>query len=450
MQSLADQLTAMPKSDRDAALSSLTEAEANSLLYDWKFWARPNQLAPEGDWLIWLILAGRGFGKTRVGAETVRQMVDSGQAKRIAFVAETAADGRDVMVEGDSGILGVYPPGEGPLYEPSKRRLTWKNGATATIYNATEPSQLRGPQHDFAWCDEIAKWKYARDTWDQLQFGLRLGAMPRQVVTTTPRPIELVRELVARSNRDDGVVVTRGSTMDNAANLAPSFMNEVQRKYAGTRLGRQELEAEILDDAPGALWTRRNLDEWRRSEYPEMKRIIVAVDPAVTATEDSDEHGIIAAGQGVDGRGYILEDASLKGSPDQWARRAVAVYNAWDADCIVAEVNQGGDMVAHTLKTVSPNVNIRMVRASRGKHIRAAPVAALYEQGRVSHVGGFPELEDQMALMTPAGYEGEASPDRVDALVWAMSELLPQMNTAPINLSALKIPRGRGGGWLAG
>lgn len=445
-QSLADLLTAAPVEAREAALALLSDNEASALLHDWSFWARPEQLPPPGQWLIWLLMAGRGFGKTRCGAEFVRGEVMAGRARRIALVAETAADGRDVMVEGDSGLLAIHPPHERPKYEPSKRRLTWPNGAVATIYNATEPDQLRGPQHDLAWSDEIAKWRYVQETWDQLQFGLRLGQRPRQCITTTPRPITLIREMIARANRGGDVIVTRGRTMDNATNLAGSFLSEITTRYAGTRLGRQELDAEILDDAPGALWTRRVLDEWRRVEAPDCKRIVVAVDPAVTNTEASDEHGVVVCGHGEDGRGYVLEDASLSGSPDQWARRAVACYRAWDADAIVIEVNQGGDMVASTLRTIDPNVKIREVRASRGKHVRAEPIAALYEQGRVSHVGAWPQLEDQMTLMTPAGYEGAGSPDRVDALVWGMSEFFGQMTR-----KTSKIDWGMGaarGGWM--
>jgi len=452
MQSVAEKLASLPANERAAAISQLSSDEAEALLHDWRgFLARPNQVAPDGDWSVWLLLAGRGFGKTRCGSEFIREEVTAGRARRIALVAETAADARDVMVEGDSGILGIYPEEERPLYEPSKRRLTWDNGAVATLYNATEPDQLRGPQHDLAWCDELAKWRYCRETWDQLMFGLRLGRHPRVVVTTTPRPIDLVRELVARCNRDDGVAVTRGRTLDNSANLAGSFLKQIEDKYSGTRLGRQELEAEILDDAPGALWTRRNLDEWRKAEadLPELKRILVSVDPAVTATEDSDEHGIIVVAEGHDNRGYVLEDATVMGSPDMWARRAVAMHDKYGADGIVVEVNQGGDMVKSTLKSVRSNLNVIEVRASRGKHVRAEPIAALYEQGKVSHVGSFPQLEDQMVLMTAAGFEGETSPDRVDALVWAMSKMFPSIIAEPVTTDYFKKKgRAKAGTWM--
>lgn len=427
MLSPADELAALPEDERAKFIASLTDDEAAALLNDWRgFLARPDQIAPDGEWDIWLVLSGRGWGKTRTGAEWIKGEVESGRAKRIAFVAETAADGRDVMVEGDSGILSIYDASdpERPLYEPSKRRLTWPCGAVATIYNATEPDQLRGPQHDTAWSDELAKWRYARETWDQLQFGLRLGKHPRQLVTTTPRPIELVKAILA--GKEGHVVVTRGKTMDNRANLASSFIEKIERRYAGTRLGRQELDGVLLGDMPGALWRLEDIDAYRVSQAPQLGRIVVAVDPAVTNTEESDEHGIVVAGTLKD-EGYVLEDASTKGTPLTWAKRAITLHDKYEADGIVVEVNQGGDMVAQTLRSVRDNINIIEVRASRGKHVRAEPIAALYEQGRVHHVGSFPELETQMTMTTSAGYEGEDSPDRLDAAVWALSVLFPDM-----------------------
>lgn len=438
MLSPVEQLRSLPDEEREGFLSTLTEEECESLLHDWRgFLARPEQVAPDGDWDIWMILAGRGFGKTRTGAEWVREMVASG-AKRGALIGETAADTRDVMVEGESGILSVYPPGEGPEYEPSKRRLTWPNGATATLFNATEPNQLRGPQYDFAWSDELAKWRYARETWDQLQFGLRLGDHPRQIVTTTPRPIELVKAIVA--GEEGRAHITRGKTLDNQANLAKPFIDKIQKRYAGTRLGRQELDGEILGDLPGAIWTQDNIDLYRVSEVPSaLTQIRVAVDPAVTNTEDSDEHGILVVATDDQGHGYVLQDASATGSPKDWARRAIAMYDEWEADSIVVEVNQGGDMVRHTLESVRPNVPIVEVRASRGKHVRAEPIASVYEQGRAHHVGSFPKLEAQMTLFSNAGYEGEGSPDRVDALVWGFTDLFDIMTRRP----AKKRPRRR-------
>lgn len=428
-QSQADKLAALPKSEQDAFIASISEDEASALLYDWRgFNARPSQIAPEGDWDIWMALAGRGFGKTRLGVEWVKEQVNAGK-RRIAIVAETAADGRDVLIEGESGLLNIYPEKDRPTYEPSKRRVTWQNGAVATVFNATEPDQLRGPQFDAALCDELAKWKYARQTWDQLQFGLRLGDHPRVVVTTTPRPIELIKAIVAQ--QEGKAILTRGSTFDNSQNLSARFIERIKTRYEGTRLGRQELNAEILGDIPNALWSLSNIDLARVQDQPkQIARVVVAVDPAVTSTESSDYHGIIVAGQDVNKtEGYVLADASLKGTPLEWARRAVAMYDEFQADAIVVEVNNGGDMIAQTIKSVRVNIPIREVRASRGKHIRAEPVASLYEQGRIHHVGAFPELETQMTMMTNAGYEGEGSPDRVDALVWAFADLFPQMTS---------------------
>jgi phage terminase large subunit-like protein len=427
-------------------LEQFSAKDLSELLYDWRgFLARPDQIAPDGDWSIWLILAGRGWGKTRTGAEWIKENVASGQYGRIALVAETAADARDVLVEGESGLLSIYPNGERPLYEPSKRRLTWPNGAVGTLYNATEPDQLRGPQHDLGWCDEIAKWRYARETWDQLQFGLRLGHNPKQLATTTPRPIELVKAIVA--GQEGKVAVTRGSTMDNRSNLAAPFLEKIQKRYAGTRLGRQELNGEVLGDMPGALWQQGSIDLYRVREMPKLERIVVSVDPAVTDTETSDEHGIIAAGVGEDQRGYVIEDASVKGSPVDWARRAISTFDKYDADAIVIEVNQGGDMVRHVLNSIRQGLPIIEVRATRGKHVRAEPISALYEQGRVSHVGSFSELENQMTMMTNAGYQGEGSPDRLDAAVWAFTELFPAMTAD--QSEPMQVPRFRSaGGWM--
>jgi len=441
LQSVAQQLANLTPDDLSAVLADLTEAEAQALLYDWRgFNARPDQIAPPGDWDVWMALAGRGWGKTHTGAEWIKEEVESGRATRIALIGETAADGRDVLVEGESGILNCYPEGQRPLYEPSKRRLTWPNGAVASLFNATEPDQLRGPQFDLAWCDELAKWKRARETWDMLQFGLRLGKKPRVLVTTTPRPIELVKAIMA--GQEGKVAITRGKTMDNRANLAASFLRKITDRYEGTRLGRQELAGEILGDIPNALWTYAMLDQSRVREAPEqMGRTVIAVDPAVSNTEDSDYHGIIAAAASPDKReAYVLEDGSCKGSPMDWARRAVAMYDSHQADAIVVEVNQGGDMVAQTIRSVRNNVRIVEVRATRGKHVRAEPIASMYEQGRVHHVNAFPDLEQQMTLMTSSGFEGEGSPDRVDALVWALTDLFPAMVAKPKPRPAQVVP----------
>lgn len=430
--SLAESLASLPEPEIAAVLSDLSDAEAASLEYDWRFWARPNQIIDDGPWTTALVLAGRGFGKTRVAVEKVREWacgatpLTGGKYGRIAMVAETAADARDVLVEGESGLLAVHPPDYRPQYEPSKRRVTWPNGAVATLYNGTEPDQLRGPQHDAAIVDELAKYRYAQEAWDQLQFGLRLGEHPRQIVTTTPRPIPIIRRMAA----DPSVLVVRGSTYDNRANLAPSFLERIVARYEGTRLGRQELMAEILDDVPGALWTRGMFDDNRIDRAPEMARIVVAVDPSGTSgSDDGDDIGIVVAGKGVDGRGYILADKTAQLSPAAWGRRAVDAYREHRADRIVAERNFGGAMVENVIKTVDRNVPVKLVTASRGKAARAEPIAALYEQGRVSHVGAFAQLEDQMVCFTADGYVGDRSPDRADALVWALTELM--MGTLP-------------------
>ncbi len=381
----------------------------------WRRQARLNQLPPEGDWLTWLLLAGRGFGKTRAGAETICEWAEAGRYRQIALVGATAADVRDVMVEGPSGILTLARSLR-PIYEPSRRRIAWPNGVVAHTYSADEPERLRGPQHDAAWADELAAWRYP-EAWDQLLLGLRLGARPRVIVTTTPRPTRIIRALVDAPT----TVVTRGSTFENAANLAPDFMRSVVGRYAGTRLGRQELDAELLDDTPGALWTRAILDETRAERAPELTRIVVAIDPATTSGDDADETGIVVAGRDARGHGYVLADLSCRASPDTWARIAVGAYRTWQADRIVGEVNQGGDMVELTIRTVDPNVPYRAVHASRGKRTRAEPIAALWEQQRCHLVGTFPALEDQLCAALPEGTDG--LDDRLDALVWAFTEL---------------------------
>jgi predicted phage terminase large subunit-like protein len=417
----ASWLASLPKILRLRLINSLNPSEAETVVRDWDFWARDSQLPPGGEWRVWLLLAGRGFGKTRTGAEFVRARVGAHTARRIALVAPTAADVRDVMVEGESGILAISRTGDRPDYEPSKRRLTWPNGATATLFSADEPQRLRGPQHDLAWCDELAAWRYP-EAWDMLMFGLRLGADPRAVVTTTPRPTKLVKTLIA----DPKVVVTRGTTAENRENLAPAFLDQIVRRYEGTRLGRQELDAEILEDVPGALWSRALIEAVRIVDVPELTRIVVAIDPAAGSGENSDETGIVVAGKDADGHGYVLADLSGRYTPTEWARAAIAAWRSHSADRIVAEVNNGGEMVEATVRMIDPNVPFTAVRATRGKVARAEPVAALYEQGRVHHLGALPLLEDQMCGFAgdfdraKAGY----SPDRVDALVWALSELL--------------------------
>ncbi len=417
-------------SDLSKVLPSLNNERAAKLLYDWSIWARSSQRMPDDDaltpagmrWETWLILAGRGFGKTRTGAETVRAEVEAGRASRVAFIAPTAADARDVMVDGESGILAVSPPWFKPVYEPSKRRLTWPNGARATMYSAEDPESLRGPQHDLAWPDELAAWTYATETWDMLSFGLRLGKRPRAIVTTTPKPINLIRQLI----KSPRTLITRGSTYENKANLAPSFISAIQEKYEGTRLGRQEIFAELLEDVPGALW-QRHMFESKLHNAPALSRIVVAVDPAVTSGESSDETGVIVAGKGADGRAYVLRDASGRETPHGWAQIVSRLFNEYSADRVVAEVNNGGDMVEMTLRTASPDIPYKKVHASRGKRTRAEPIAALYEQGKVTHLHGLEALEDQLCGFVPDIRDGPD--DRVDALVWALSELMLEPET---------------------
>ena len=410
----------------DAAPAPSMFSHLASVLDDpWPKTARPEQLPPPGDWwTTWLLMAGRGFGKSRAGAEWVRSLAESAWTGRIALVAATAGDARDVMVEGESGILAISRDSFRPLYEPSKRRLSWPNGVTATLYSAEEPDRLRGPQHGAGWCDELAAWSNLNETWNNLQLGLRLGTRPRLLISTTPRPHRLIRSLLEREGKD--VAVTRGKTADNAQNLAPSFLENVLARYSGTRLGRQELDGEILTDTPGALWNLASIDRDRVEEAPELRRVIVSIDPAVSTNENSDLTGIVVAG--VDGRGhcYVLEDLSGKYSPSEWARKAIAAFDRHKADRIIAESNNGGQLVENTLRTVRRDVPFRAVHASRGKVTRAEPVSALYEQGKVHHVGAaMAELEDQMCSFTSdfdrsrAGY----SPDRVDALAWAVTEL---------------------------
>lgn len=366
------------------------------------------------------MLAGRGFGKTRAGAEWVRTQAEAGADRRIALVAPTLSDARAVMVEGESGLLAVAPPWNRPKFEPSKRLVTWPNGTTAMLFSAEDPERLRGPQHHAAWCDELASWRHGEDTWNNLLFGLRLGDKPKTVITTTPKPIALLKALIAA----DRVVVTKGTTFDNLDNLAPGFAREILAKYEGTRTGRQELLAELLEDVPGTLWNRAMLDEQRRSNAPDMQRLVVAVDPPASAGAQADTCGIVAAGVCAQGFAYVLADNSIQGlSPAGWAQRAVALYHALDADRLVIESNQGGAMAESVLREVDPAAAITQVFARRGKHARAEPVAALYEQGRVFHVGALAALEDQMCAFTGERRGGE-SPDRVDALVWALSHLM--------------------------
>ncbi len=417
----ASTLARMTREERKAFVAALDETEAALLPFLWEFWARPEQLIPPGDWVYWLPLGGRGFGKTRTGAEAVRKWVETNE--HVNIVGATMDDVRDAMVEGASGLLAVCPPAERPKYIAARNCLEWPNGARTLLLSAETPERLRGKQHMKLWCDELAAWRYP-EALDQAVFGLRLGDRPQAIITTTPRPTKIIRELLANPL----TLATRGSTYDNIANLAPGFVTRIIRKYEGTRLGRQELDAELLLDTPGALWTRAMIEAayLKEAQAPMLSRIVVAIDPPASSGENADECGIIVAGLCEDGGPCILADLTSQGeTPLGWATRAVSAARMHNADAIVAEVNNGGDMIEAVIRQVDPNIRVKSVRASRGKFTRAEPVAALYEQRRARHLGVFAKLEDQMCLMTPDFDRRTAgvSPDRVDALVWAVTEL---------------------------
>ncbi|MCF6216050.1 MAG: terminase family protein [Emcibacter sp.] len=433
---LAEWVSSLSHERRHEILADLTEDECDALNYDWRFWARKNQLPPEGSWFCWLILAGRGFGKTRTAVEWIRGLTEGdspskapkGAPERIALVADTFLDGRLTMIEGESGLLAVTPKGFMPTFESSNKKLVWPNGIQAFLYSAESPDQLRGPQHHVAWADELAKWRYLEDSWSNLLLGLRLGKAPRVLATTTPRNIPLLRRLV----EDETTQVVRGSTYDNRSNLPQSFFEQVVGQYEGTRIGRQEIYGEILSDVPGALWNRNLLENIRVRDVPPLSRIVVAVDPPVTSGKNADTCGIIVAGRDKNNQAYILEDCSVQGlSPLGWAKAALAAYHKYEADRMVAEVNNGGELVESLLRQIDPDVSYRAVRASRGKVLRAEPVAALYEQERVKHHGFFAELEDQMCSLTSSGLSDGKSPDRLDAMVWAVTELLLKSASSP-------------------
>lgn len=407
------------------------DAQATGLMRSWGFHGRPAQMIPgtygaekaREDWTFWLLLAGRGFGKTRTGAETVKAWAEDPR-ERILMIAPTANDVSEVMIHGESGLLSCYGEGEKPRYYKSRKLIVFPSGATGIVRSADEPERLRGPQFTKFWCDEFASWRYAQEAWDQIQFGFRLKSKTKLkgVITTTPRPIPALKAIIA----DAGTVITRGSSYDNRTNLADEYFQKVIKPYEGTRLGRQEIEAELLEDVPGALWTRGLIDATRikllEVRWDLIVRIVVAVDPAVSHHEDSAEHGIIVAGLTRSGHVVIIDDLSMQGTPEEWRRVVKAAYLARRADRVIGEVNNGGDLVESNMRTADPNISFRSVRASRGKYIRAEPVAALYEQGRVHHVGCFGKLEDQMCQWTPLS--GDKSPDRMDALVWAITELV--------------------------
>jgi phage terminase large subunit-like protein len=395
----------------------------------WPYTARDNQLPPDGDWRIWMIMAGRGFGKTRSGAEWVRMVADSHPTARIALVSSSLAEARAVMVEGESGLLAICRPGHKPHFEPSLNRIRFRSGAQAQLFSAAEPESLRGPQHSHAWCDEIGKWPLAHERasrcWDNLLLGLRLGDDPRIAVTTTPRAVPLVQRLVKQAEGGE-VVITRGTTLDNAGALPDRFLDAIESEFGDTQLARQEIEGELLEDIEGALWTRSLLEQAREhGPVPDAVRVVVAVDPPTSA--GGDECGIIVAALGEDGIARVLADCSLTGAgPAQWAERVADAASEWSADRVVAEANQGGAMVESVLRAADQALPVKLVHASRGKIARAEPVAALYAAGRVRHAGVFARLEDQLCgFLTGGTYAGPGrSPDRADAAVWALTELL--------------------------
>ncbi len=411
--------------ERFAQLKQLGQFQREEFATHWELWARRQQLPPHGDWRVWLIMAGRGFGKTRAGSEWVRAMAKNAQA-RIALVAASLGEARAVMVEGESGLLAVSPPDRRPHFEPSLKRLTWPNGAQATLFSAGEPESLRGPQHSHAWCDEIAKWDNgsgkALSAWDNLLLGMRMGERPCVMATTTPRAVSLVKRLLA----EEGVIHTQGKTDDNADNLPTRFLRDMRRTYGKSLLARQELDGELIADLPGALWSRALLEECREAAASSpTARTVIGVDPPASA--EGDACGIIVVALGEDGLARVLADCSVaKPSPERWARAVAGAARTWQADRVVAEANQGGAMVASVLRAADLALPLKLVHASRGKVARAEPVAALYEAGRVRHAGTFPALEDELCGLIAGGrYEGPGrSPDRADALVWALSELM--------------------------
>ena len=413
--------------ERNAAIDRIGYDSLEFDRHNWAMGARTAQQAPEGDWRVWLILAGRGFGKTRAGAEWVRARAETDGSLRIALVAATIAEGRAVMIEGESGLLAIAPDGDKrPKWESSNRRLIWANGAQAFLYSAGEPDSLRGPQHHFAWCDEIGKWQRGNEAWDNLAMGLRLGSDPRTVATTTPRPVPLVRRLADPAAGH--VAITRGRTADNAAHLAPAFIGLMRDQYGGTLTGRQELDGELIGEIEGALWSRALIEQCRVAAAPATaRRVVIGVDPPAGAGASSDACGIVAVMLGPEDAAYVVADASIQGaSPEGWARAVAAAAARWRADKVIAEANNGGAMVASVLRAANAGLPVRLVHAAHGKVARAEPVAALYEAGRAFHVGTFPQLEDEMAgLMFGGDYVGPGrSPDRADALVWAMTELM--------------------------
>lgn len=446
--SLQEYLGTLPEHEQEDYVSRLDEKQRREIIQrPWWFIGRPEQQEPEGNWTVWLILAGRGWGKTRTGAEwLVKQILDNPEAPdgaptEWAIMGETFSDTRVMCVEGPSGLLRVLQrhglrEGVDFQYNRSAWQIVMSKGQKIHMFGADNPDAGRGYNLSGVWADEIAKWKYSYESWNEgIAPALRIGKHPRAVITTTPKPIRILREWITRS--DGSVAVTRGSTFDNASNLSQAALVELQARYHGTRVGRQELYGELLDDVEGALWSRNMIESARidTDGVPNLIRIVVAIDPAVTSGEESDETGIIVAGVGTDQHFYILNDKSMRNTPDAWARAAVEQFHQWKADRIIAEGNNGGDMITQLIRTIDGTVPVKKVTATRGKRVRAEPISALYEQGRVHHVGAFPTLEDQMVTWTP---DMPNSPDRLDALVWALTEL-NEGSIAAISLGALAV-----------
>lgn len=431
MSSPAHKFAELDPTHQAAMLDQIDEEARGALAYHWTWWARPSQLLPPGNWIHWLILAGRGFGKTRTGAETVRQWIRT--TDMVNLIGATADDIRDIMVEGESGILAVCPPDERPVYRKSERKLEWPNGAVSLLFSAQEPDRLRGKQHKKLWCDELAAWAY-EESWDQAKFGLRLGDKPQSLITTTPKPIRNIRELLKEST----TYVTRGTSYENRENLAANFFDSIVARYEGTRLGRQELNAEMLEDTPGALWTREMIRHIWPGSMPPLIRAVVAIDPPASSHDGSNEAGIVACGLDAQGQGYVLADRSAILAPREWAHRAIQLLREVKGDTIIVEVNQGGEMATQTIRSVDPTVPVKPVHAAKGKYIRAEPISAVYARGAVQHCGLFDNLEDQMCSFVPDfDRNSQGSPDRLDALVWALTELFPSF------VGDIKLPKRR-------
>lgn len=434
-QSVAEDLAELSVYERAGVFQGMSQDEIADILFDWHFWARPDQMLPgkiqvnhkDVDWFLWACISGRGAGKTRTGAETIKEWVGGPTSPPVllALVAESAPDARDVMVEGPSGILNVSPPWNRPEYQPSKRKLTWPNGSVALTFSGDKPEQLRGPQFSKAWVDELAKFQYPEEVWDNLEFGMRQGMNPQVILTTTPKPIKILRTLMS----DPYTIVTRVSTYANIANLAPNFIRRVVKKYEGTRLGRQELLAEMLGEVEGSLWTRDLIEANRvsRTDVPQLDRIVIGVDPATSSEDESNETGIVVggcAGHGLHRVSYTLKDASGVYTPNGWGAKVKELYYLFNATKVIAEKNQGGEMISTVIHNIDPNIPVKLISAVSSKSGRAEPVAALMEQGRDKHAGTFGDMEDQMVAMTPEGYNGTGSPDRADAKVWMTRELM--------------------------